>query len=124
MRKINHKLLPIFFLIFSACTKKQDLLLAPPPPPPSLLPPSPAPTFIPMFPKDAIVQINSIPSPLNINGEIPLVVWVNGKQLELNNYQLKAIASTLNIKEDEQQSTAELHSGKGWLEALSENELK
>lgn len=124
MRKINHKLLPIFFLAFSACTKKQDLLLAPPPPPPFSLPPSPAPTFIPTFPKDAIVQINSIPSPLNINGEIPLVVWVNGKQLELNNYQLKAIASTLNIKEDEQQNTAELHSGKGWLEPLTKNELK
>lgn len=121
---MNHKLLPIFFLTFASCSQKQDLFFAPPPPPPSLLPPSPAPTFIPTFPKDAIVQINSIPSPLNINGEIPLVVWVNGKQLELNNYQLKAIASTLNIKEDEQQNTAELHSGKGWLESLTKNQLE
>jgi hypothetical protein len=124
MRNFKYKLLPIFFLVFAGCSKKQGSLIAPPPPPPSLLPPSPAPTFTPTFPKDAIVQINSIPSPLNINGEIPLVVWVNGKQLELNNYQLKAIASTLNTKEDEQQNTAELHSGKGWLEPLTKNQLK
>lgn len=124
MRTINHKLLAIFFLAFVGCAKKQELLLAPPPPPPSWIPPSPAPTFIPMFPKDAIVQINSIPSPLNINGEIPLVVWVNGKQLELNNYQLKAIASTLNIKQNKQQNVAELHRGEGWLTPLNENKLK
>ena len=44
------------------------------------------------FPENAMIEINSIPPPFDINGRRAYVVWVNGKRVDLN--QKEAIFQT------------------------------
>jgi len=61
------------------------------------------------------IQINSIPPPLDINGKLPFTVWVNGKQLHLNGKKLQGLKKYLGLKQENPNSIADIHSGKGWL---------
>jgi hypothetical protein len=83
-----------------------------PPPPPNIMPDTPAPNYIPDIKS---VQVNTLPSPFNINGKLPFAVWVDGKKLPMNSKQSKMIVQTLNIKFVEPKNTAQIHSGEGWL---------
>lgn len=124
MKAARNKSYFLLAFLFGACqTKNQSPFdFPPPPPPPNIKPDLPAPTYIPSFPKDFVVQINPIPHPLSIDGQIPFVVWVNGKRLELSGAQVKHLTQSLNIKYEKPQDTAEIHDGEGWLEPLKEVE--
>lgn len=105
----------VFLVCFSCSTKKiriVDLDIPPPPPPPSFSPTSSPPNFTPNISE---IQINRIPSPLNVNGNLPYAVWVDGKRLPLNSVELKELAKSLNIKYEQPPNTAKIHSGEGWL---------
>lgn len=108
------KICSFFFIVGCSSNRGNvvDLPIPPPPPPPILFPKSPPPNFIPNI-KD--IQINSIPNPLNLNGHLPYVVWVDGKRLPLNSFEVKALAKSLNIPYKEPENTAKIHSGEGWL---------
>ena len=86
------------------------------PPPPNIIPNSFPPNF---YPKTKNIQINSIPSPLNLNGNIPYVIWVNGEKLNLDPLEVKKLAESLNIKYSPPPNTAKIHSGEGWLYPFS-----
>ena len=89
-----------------------------PPPPPSILPPSPAPNFTPNIVKFAELQINPIPHPFNLNGNIPYAVWLNGEKLNLNPGEIRSLASSLNLKFEQPTDTAKIHQGEGWIYPL------
>ena len=61
------------------------------------------------------IQINSIPPPLDVNGRLPFTVWVNGKQLHLDGKKLQGLKEYLSLKQENPNSIADIHSGKGWL---------
>ena len=61
------------------------------------------------------VQINRLPHPFNLNGSIPYAIWVDGKKLKLNPKETRALAESLNLKFEQPEDTAEIHSGEGWL---------
>ena len=71
----------------------------------------------------AEVQINPLPHPFNLNGNVPYAVWVNGKRLPLNNAQVKELAYTLDLKFKQPKDTAQIHSGEGWLRPLPSQRL-
>lgn len=125
MRIPKNSLLIFIVNLFACCTNQKNLStnnLPPPPPPPNIEFDLPAPTYIPSFPKDFVVQINPIPHPLSIDGQMPFAIWVNGKRLELSGAQVKHLTESLNIKYKKPQDTAEIHSGEGWLEPLKQVE--
>ena len=68
------------------------------------------------------IQINRLPHPLNINGENPYAIWVDGKRLNLDRNQVKDLARSLHIKFEQPKDTAQIHSGAGWLFPLEVNE--
>jgi len=116
---VRNNLWFLFFILFSGCESRvQNISDLPPPPPP--------PNFIPTFPSDFIselltdsrVQINPIPHPLSLDGEIPFAVWLNGERLELSNSQIKDLTQFLDIKYEKPKDTFEIHSGAGWLKPL------
>lgn len=114
--KTNCKL--ILFLFFACgCNQanKTPLPQFTPPPPPSIRPPSSAPNFIPNIYE---LQINPVPSPLNINGNLPYVVWVNGEKLPLTPQQSVDLANSLNLNVTPPKNTAKIHQGEGWLYPL------
>ena len=111
MKKIQNSLCAFFIILSCGCQSKTWT----PPPPPNVRPPSPAPNFTPSFGAISEIQINRIPHPFNINGEIPFCVWVDGKRSQLNNTQIKQLAKSLNIKNEEPKNTAKIHSGEGWV---------
>lgn len=61
------------------------------------------------------IQINPIPHPLNINGMIPYVVWIDGKRADLNPLEVRKLALSLDLPLNVR-GTAEMHAGAGWLE--------
>lgn len=89
-----------------------------PPPPPNILPYNFPPNFTPDMTQLAEVQINPLPHPFNLNGNVPYAIWVNGKRLSLNNTQVKELAHALNLKFKQPKGTAQIHSGEGWLHPL------
>lgn len=111
MKKIHNNFFLFFIILFCSCQSKTWT----PPPPPNVRPPSPAPNFTPSFSAFSEIQINRIPHPFSINGEIPFSVWVDGKRSQLNNTQIKVLARSLNIKYEEPSNTAKIHSGEGWV---------
>lgn len=90
-----------------------------PPPPPSILPSSPPPLFQPSVSDLAEIQINPLPHPFNVNGNIPYAVWVNGKRLNLTSVEIKAVARSLNLEFEQPINTAQIHAGEGWIFPLS-----
>lgn len=121
----------VIFLVLTSCQsnkhKEIDLPTPPPPPPPNLpkhfLVPTSPPNFTPNVNEVFEIQINPIPHPLNINGSIPYVVWLNGEKLPLKPNQVRALAKSLNIEFKQPKSTAGIHNGKGWLTPFSKKEL-
>ncbi len=95
--------------------------LAPPPPPQNIRPPSPPPNFVPNINDVAEIQINPIPHPFNLDGNIPYVVWVNGKRLPLKSHEVRALAQSLNLKFEQPKITAKINSGNGWLFPMNLN---
>ena len=61
------------------------------------------------------IQINRLPHPFNLNGSIPYAIWVDGEKLKLNPKETRALAESLNLKFEQPEDTAEIHSGEGWL---------
>jgi hypothetical protein len=61
------------------------------------------------------VQVNRLPHPFNVNGNLPFAVWVDGERVPLSRTELQAVGHTLNIQFSQPPDTAELHNGKGWL---------
>ena len=61
------------------------------------------------------IQINPIPHPLNINGMIPYVVWIDGKRADLKPLEVRKLALSLDLPLNVR-GTAEMHAGAGWLE--------
>jgi len=61
------------------------------------------------------IQINRLPHPFNLNGSIPYAIWVDGKKLKLTPKETQALAESLNLKFEQPEDTAEIHSGEGWL---------
>lgn len=114
MKKIWNSFLFLFLLVGCQSTNSNIKDLNRPPPPPKLKPPSPPPSFIPSPKGLAEIQINPIPHPFSLNGEIPFVVWVDGKRLQLNNSEIKKIAKSLNIKYQVPNNTAKIYQGEGW----------
>ena len=106
--------------LFCGCVGKYSSFSSypPPPPPPNITPDSDPPNYIPDLKN---IQVNALPSPLNMNGNLPFAVWVDGKKLPMNSKQSQMIVKTLNIKFVEPKNTAEIHSGEGWLYPRSIN---
>lgn len=114
----------LFFLFLIGCSQKKVLLtldLPMPPPPPSILPPSLPPSFIPSLTDISEIQLNPIPHPFNINGELPFAVWIDGKRLPMNRKLSKDFANFLGLKFTQPKNTAEIHNGEGWLYPLDIN---
>jgi hypothetical protein len=86
-----------------------------PPRPPTLFPSTPPPSFIPSIYEVKDIQINRIPHPLNVDGNLPYVVWVDGKRLPLNSNEVKLLAKSLGLKFEQPKDTARIHSGDGWM---------
>jgi len=63
----------------------------------------------------AEIQINPIPHPLNINGMLPYVVWIDGKRASLNPREVRELALSLDLPLNVR-GTPEMHAGAGWLE--------
>jgi hypothetical protein len=61
------------------------------------------------------IQINPIPHPLNINGMLPYVVWIDGKRANLNPLEVRKLALSLDLPLNVR-GTPEMHAGAGWLE--------
>jgi len=64
------------------------------------------------------IQVNRLPHPFNVDGHLPYQVWVDGERLELNSPAARTIIKTLNLKFEQPEDTAEIHSGAGWLKPL------
>ena len=122
-------LFTIIILISFGCNHNSKVIeaidypISPPPIPPNILPYNPPPNFIPDMTQLAEVQINPLPHPFNLNGNVPYAVWVNGKRLPLNNAQVKELAYTLDLKFKQPKDTAQIHSGEGWLRPLPPQRL-
>jgi hypothetical protein len=95
-----------------------------PPPPPNILPPSSPPLFVPPFSELTRIQINPIPHPFNLNGDVPYAVWLNGEKLNLSSKEVRALAASLNLKFKQPTNTAQIHNGEGWLSPLQLNKLE
>lgn len=123
MRKIQNSLFLFFFTLFCGCQsqsiQKEEFI---PPPPPNIKPPTPPPSFIPSTKRLAEIQINPIPHPFSVNGEVPFVIWVDGKRLQLSNSEIKQLTKSLNIKYQVPNNTAEINQGAGWQYPLKINE--
>tara|TARA_R100001594_G_C4009999_1_gene256718 strand:+ start:370 stop:729 length:360 start_codon:yes stop_codon:yes gene_type:complete len=74
--------------------------------------------IVPPFGESSEVQINPLPHPFNLNGEMPYAVWVNGKKLPLSRKQTHALAKSLNLDFIQPANTEAIHNGEGWLEPL------
>tara|TARA_Y100001938_G_scaffold116925_1_gene161162 strand:+ start:116 stop:514 length:399 start_codon:yes stop_codon:yes gene_type:complete len=116
----------LFFLFLIGCSPKEtplvfDIPIPPPPPPPSIVPSSVPPQFTPSFSDVAEIQVNPIPHPFNLNGELPFAVWVDGKLLPLDRKSSKDVANFLGLKFTQPEDTAEIHNGEGWLYPLDIN---
>ena len=118
----------MLFLFLVGCSHNNKIiepinytLPAPPPKPPNILPPTPPPTFIPDTKGLAEIQINPLPHPFNLNGNMPYAVWINGERLALNMHETQALAKTLNLKFKQPEDTAEIHNGDGWIRPLDMN---
>lgn len=61
------------------------------------------------------IQINAIPHPLNIDGALPYVVWIDGKRANLNPREVRKLALSLDLPLNVR-GTPEMHAGAGWLE--------
>ena len=62
------------------------------------------------------VQVNSLPHPFNVGGNMPYQVWVNGERLPLNSDKANRIVDLLDLKPFEQpKNTAAIHNGAGWM---------
>ncbi len=94
------------------------------PPPPNIKPPNPPPSFIPSTKRLAEIQINPIPHPFSLNGQLPFVVWLDGKRLRLDHHEVIQLTKSLNIKYETPKDTAEIHQGAGWQYPLKINEQK
>lgn len=115
-----------FLVSLLGCSQKSatDTILATPPTPPlspNIIPPTPPPPLTPTY---ADVQINRIPHPFNLNGHRPYVIWVDGKKLNLNPIETRALANSLNLKFTQPKDTAEIHNGNGWQRPLRINRDK
>jgi len=67
------------------------------------------------------IQINSIPHPFNVNGNIPYCIWINGERLTLNRIQAETLVNSLNLRFTQLKNTAEIHNGAGWIRPLNLN---
>jgi len=123
LRKIQNSLCLIFVVLFCGCQsqsiQKEEFI---PPPPPNIKPPTPPPSFTPSTKRLAEIQINSIPHPFSVNGEIPFAIWMDGKRLQLSNSEIKQLTESLNIKYQAPNNTAKIHQGEGWQYPLKINE--
>lgn len=114
-------------LLFFGCshTNKSieaiDYPLPPPPPPPNILPSSVPPPFQPSLSELAEIQINPLPHPFNLNGNMPYAVWLNGEKLNLSSQEVRSLALSLNLKFKQPANTAQIHNGEGWLYPLDLN---
>lgn len=116
----------IIILISFGCNHNSKVIEAidyPIPPPPNILPYNLPPNFIPDTTELAKVQINPLPHPFNLNGNVPYAIWINGKRLPLNNAQIKELAYALGLKFKQPKDTAQIHSGEGWLHPLPSHRL-
>lgn len=122
MRKTQNSLCLIFVVLFCGCeSQKIEKRQFIPPPPPKIKPPSPPPSFIPSKKGLAEIQINPIPHPFSLNGQVPFVVWVDGKRLQLDHSEIIELTKSLNIKYEAPKDTAEIHQGAGWQYPLTIN---
>ena len=105
-------------IALSSCTttSTKDIASINEPTPPSL-PQS-------LIPVDADIQINSIPHPFNLNGNMPYAVWVDGRRLALSMQETQSLAKSLNIKFTQPKDTAEIHMGNGWQRPLETDPQK
>lgn len=79
------------------------------------VPSSPPPVVATAILEGKEVQVNTLPHPFNLEGELPFAVWVDGKRLSLDMHELQAVGKALNIEFKQPNDTPELHSGEGWL---------
>jgi hypothetical protein len=107
----------ILFLLGCNSNKQKQTkihLPTPPPPPIHLVPPNPPPSFIPDLLDIKELQVNRIPHPFNVNGNLPFVIWADGKRLHLNSLETKKLARFLGIEFEQPLNTKEIHNGEGW----------
>jgi len=116
--KMRNSFLLLFIVLTFSCQTKTQQFPKPPPPPPNLIPPTPPPNFTPSFKKLSEIQINAIPHPFSLNGELPFSVWINGKRTRMSNHEIKVLAHSLNIKYKRPTDTAQIHMGAGWVYPL------
>jgi len=64
------------------------------------------------------IQINPIPHPLNLNGSIPYVIWIDGKRARLNAGEVRKLAVSLGLPLNVR-GTPEMHAGAGWHQPLN-----
>ena len=91
----------------------------PPPPPPNIFPTTTPPNYIPKFKN---IQVNTIPHPFNVNGQLPFAVWIDGQRLPINSSESRMIVKTLDVEFKQPKSTAQIHQGEGWLYPLDIDE--
>jgi hypothetical protein len=125
----NIFLLLIFFSFGCESSKNNPPINLPPPPPPpppffhkDFNPPLHAPNFIPDIREVYEIQINPIPHPFSVSGN--LAVWVNKRRVSLDYHQSKYLSNLLNLPSNFNKNTAEIHRGSGWHKAFNSNELE
>ena len=117
----------LVFLSFGCQSSKEPPIELPPPPPlppyyKDFSPPLHAPNFIPDIREVYEIQINPIPHPFSISGN--LAVWVNKRRVKLNHNQSKYLFVLLNLPPNFNKDTADIHKGSGWLQAFDSHELE
>jgi len=72
------------------------------------------------FPENAMIEINSIPPPFDINGRRAYVVWVNGKRVDLNQKEIVYFVNKIGAENIKPVSAEDIHLG--WLMPYYGNE--
>lgn len=61
------------------------------------------------------IQVNRIPHPFNLNGNLPFQVWVDGQHMPLDSKEVQGVIEVLDIEFTQPEDTEEIHSGAGWI---------
>ena len=67
------------------------------------------------------IQVNRLPHPFNVNGQMPYQVWVDGERVPMNAQESRDVIKALNLKFVQPDDTAAIHSGAGWMRPLKLN---
>lgn len=69
-----------------------------------------------------LIEINSVPSPFDINGKEPYVVWVNGRKFDPAKEYIEELVEKIGAKNITKSEGEDIHEGWLWPRNSSSNE--